>query len=296
MHLNSLVFLSSLNKVFCVAAASNPDIYTAARNKSSWVTTLWGQFYKWAAAGILPLVLLCPINASPARRSTQPPQCPGDSQLGKTWHLCTPAKWLQDLLPASIDLKQRLELTLICGKTWLKVGFCLRHKNDRLHKSEYKAPETQRDKREPLSSRLVPAGLGGISPSSPIEVMRGHWTHALISQLAELSRAEPCRWDLVLPHAGRVLLLALVEPGFHNAPYSTHSEVTGVIHVAELLGALTHVMQKGRLEQGASKINITQQLPAGTPFRQLLAMVMKLWWVTHRPCIAHQQQKTFGVR
>lgn len=55
-------------------------------------------------------------------------------------------------------------------------------------------------------------------------------------------------------------------------------------------------MQKGRLEQGPIKINITQQLPWGAPFLQLLATVIKVWWVTHRPYIAHQEQKTFGVR
>lgn len=60
----------------------------------------------------------CSAISMPAlpRGTDSPSHRPGDSQLGKTWHLCTSVQWLQDLLPTLTDLKQGLELTLALWK------------------------------------------------------------------------------------------------------------------------------------------------------------------------------------
>lgn len=102
----------------------------------------------------------------------------------------------------------------------------------------------------------------------------------LISQLAELSREGACRWDLVL-NTGN----AGFTTGFGGARLSQypllHSQWN---HWGYSWGRDTrcpHIMQKGRLEQGPIKINITQQLPRGAPFLQLLATVIKCGgWLT----------------
>lgn len=73
----------------------------------------------------------------------------------------------------------------------------------------------------------------------------------------------------------RVLPLSLVESGFHNIPRFIHNEVTRVIHEAEIRGYSPHIMEKGRIGQGPTKINVTQLLPWGAPFLQLLATVIK---------------------
>lgn len=102
----------------------------------------------------------------------------------------------------------------------------------------------------------------------------------LISQLAELGRESPCRWDLVLTARN-----AGFTTGFGGVWLSQcsvlHSQWS---HWGYSCGTGTrspHIMQKGRLEQGPIKINITQLLPWGAPFLQLLATVIK-WggWLT----------------
>lgn len=70
-----------------------------------------------------------------------------------------------------------------------------------------------------------------------------------------------------------VLPQSVVESGCHNIPCFLHNEVTGVIHEVAVPGDDPHIMEKGRLGQGPVKINITQLLPWGAPFLQLLATV-----------------------
>lgn len=230
----SFRFLSLLHSKFLLWLLPRcPAVRTAAVNKTSCASALRGHSYKRSCPG-LPCQIL---RALPVPQHTRPPLLYTEKSWQSLALLHTPeqraaSRELCSPNPVLPEPTRGSELPRLCGNTWLKAGISLR----RIKAGGSALDNTKYPKLKDVDQKLSVGGRCqlGWPTLHPVRLARPDTScdpTPLISRPAELGFAgELLSWQSTTG----ALPLPLVEPGFHNASYSIHGEITLGIHTAEI--------------------------------------------------------------